>query len=271
MPGRLHQKVAIVTGASSGIGRAISLAYHREGAYLVCADLRPDARAESPSDTDTPTHEAITSDGGKAIFVKCDVGEAKEVEALVQKAVDEFGRVDVMVNNAGIAIEAWAPQPIWEFSEDTWDKTLLINAKGVFLGCKYAAAQMVKQEPREEWGGDRGWIVNLASVLGLGGSTNNSSYVSAKHAVVGLTKVVALDCAPKRIHCNAICPGYTATAMTASVFKDENFKSRLQQMHPFRGLGEPEDLAMAAVTLASADARWITGVSLPVDGGYTAI
>ncbi|KAJ9636753.1 hypothetical protein H2199_007747 [Coniosporium tulheliwenetii] len=237
MPGRLHQKVAIVTGASSGIGRAISLAYHREGAYLVCADLRPDARAESPGDTDTPTHEAITSDGGKAIFVKCDVGEAKEVEDLVKRAVEEFGRVDVMVNNAGIAIEAWAPQPIWEFSEETWDKTLSINAKGVFLGCKYAAAQMIKQEPREEWGGDRGWIVNLASVLGLGGSTNN----------------------------------YTATAMTASVFKDENFKSRLQQMHPFRGLGEPEDLAMAAVTLASADARWITGVSLPVDGGYTAI
>lgn len=220
MPNRLASRVAIITGASSGIGRAIALAYHREGASIVCADVRETTRA-GPGESSAPTHEAITRDGGNAIFVKVDVGSAAEVEALVQRAVQVFGRLDIMVNNAGIAIEAHRPQPVWEMDEETWDQTMKINAKGVFLGCKYAAAQMVKQEPLES--GCRGWIVNMASILGLRGSMMNgkcsdlsvlvllirvaASYCASKHAVVGLTRVVAMDCAPHRIHCNAICPG----------------------------------------------------------------
>lgn len=269
MPNRLTSKVAVVTGASSGIGRAIALAYHREGAFIVCSDIREGSRNEHSGETDVSTHEAILKDEGKAIFVKADTSKAEEVETLIKRAVDEFGRVDIMVNNAGIAIEAYNPQPIWEYSEDSWDRTLAVNAKGVYLGCKYASAQMIKQEPHGN--GDRGWIVNLASMLGLVGTPKNTGYCASKHAVMGMTKVIAWDCAPYRIHCNAICPGYVSTAMTASVFADLEFRAKLEKMHPFRGLGEPEDIARTAVFLASEDCSWITGVGLPVDGGYTAI
>lgn len=173
-----------------------------------------------------------------------------------------------MVNNAGIAIEASNPQPIWSYSEDSWDRTLAVNAKGVFLGCKYASAQMMKQEPHAS--GDRGWIINLASVLGLNGTPWNVGYCASKHAVMGITKVVGWDCGPHGIHCNAICPGYTKTAMTSPNLSEPNFRAKIEKMHPFRGLGEPEDIARAALFLASADCSWITGVGLPVDGGYSA-
>jgi NAD(P)-dependent dehydrogenase (short-subunit alcohol dehydrogenase family) len=167
MPGRLESKVAIITGASSGIGRATSLTFAREGAAVVCGDLRETSRKESD---DEPTHQLIQKNGGKAIFFKCDVSKAQEVEALVQKAVQEYGRVDIMVNNAGIAVESKIAKPIWELDEETWDKTMTVNAKGVMLGCKYAAIQMMKQDPHP--GGDRGWIINLASIMGLLASPN---------------------------------------------------------------------------------------------------
>ena len=169
MTGRLESKVAIITGSSSGIGRATSLTFAREGASVVCGDLHETARQESEGE---PTHELIQKSGGKAIFVKCDTSKAQEVEALVQKAVQEYGRVDIMVNNAGIALESKAAKPIWELDEEMWDKTMAVNAKGVMLGCKYAAIQMIKQDPHPLC--DRGWIINMASILGLVANPNTS-------------------------------------------------------------------------------------------------
>jgi len=269
MSGRLTGKIAVVTGASSGIGRAISLQFAKEGAAVICSDIRPDPRSPALGQDSTPTHEVITRSGGKALFVKCDVRNALDIESLVSSAVKEYGRLDIMINNAGVAMESSNPAAVWDVSEDTWDTVMGINAKGVFLGCKYAAKQMISQDPGPN--GDRGWIVNTASILGLVGTAGTLSYCASKHAVAGITKTVALDCAPYRVHCNAICPGYTATAMTAPILSQNEKKDGLAAIHPFRGLGEPEDLARAVLFLASEDNSWMTGVMMPVDGGYTAM
>ena len=174
MPGRLHNKTAIITGSSSGIGRAISLAFASEGASLLCADLHPTPRAEYATDaspTSTTVQEAVAL-GARALFVKCDTTSSSEMQALVQKAVQEYGRLDIMVNNAGISVETGShgTRPVWEYEEEAFERTLGVNVKGVFLGVKYAAGQMVRQEPGP--GGDRGWIVNLASVYGLRAGEN---------------------------------------------------------------------------------------------------
>jgi NAD(P)-dependent dehydrogenase (short-subunit alcohol dehydrogenase family) len=166
MPGRLEGKVAVITGSSSGIGRATSLTFAREGASIVCSDLKETARQEAESE---PTHELIKKNGGKVIFVKCDTSKEAEVEALLKAGVKEFGRVDIMVNNAGVALEtAKGPLAIWEVDEERWDATMAVNAKGVMFGCKHAARVMMNQEPHPS--GDRGWIINLASIFGLVGN-----------------------------------------------------------------------------------------------------
>ncbi|KAH6629497.1 short-chain dehydrogenase/reductase-like protein [Boeremia exigua] len=276
MPGRLADKIAIITGSSSGIGRAIAQAFASHGATVICSDLREEARVPGPSgeaDSSQPsTVSAITSAGGTAIFVKCDTTKAEEVEALVNTAVQKYGRLDIMVNNAGIAVETGSshgPRPVWEYDEAAFENTLGVNVKGVFLGVKYASAVMKDQQPGAN--GDRGWIVNLASVFGLGGGPGSSGYVTSKHAVMGLTKAAAWDCAPMRIHVNALCPGYTQTAFTAPIWTDSEATKRIEGMHPFRGLGTPEDIARAAVFLSSEEASWITGIGLPVDGGYSSM
>ncbi|KAI9811898.1 MAG: hypothetical protein M1827_005249 [Pycnora praestabilis] len=266
--GRLQNKVAIVTGASSGLGRAISLAYSREGAFVVCADLQPTAKSITGDKSDAATHELIQKNGGNAVFIKTDVGDSSEVQAMVAKAVEEFGRLDIMVNNAGIAFEGSSPLPIHETDDLRWDLTMRVNVRSVFLGCKYATAQFLKQSPHES--GDRGWIINTASILGMVGLAGAPSYCAAKGAVIQLTRQVAIDYAPHRIHCNALCPGFTKTAMIKPMTDNETSYAQLLAAHPFRGLGEPEDIAKAAVFLASDDASWITGVPLPVDGGYVA-
>jgi NAD(P)-dependent dehydrogenase (short-subunit alcohol dehydrogenase family) len=170
MPGRLTNKVAIITGSSSGIGRAIALAFASSGAHIVCSDIRPDFRPEYRTDSFSGTAvEEILKLGAKAIYQKCDTTQSSEVDPLIDKAVEVFGRVDIMVNNAGITVEAAGdvPRMIWEFDEGAFEKTMQVNVKGVFLGTKYATRQMKDQEPHAS--GDRGWIINLSSVFGLVG------------------------------------------------------------------------------------------------------
>jgi NAD(P)-dependent dehydrogenase (short-subunit alcohol dehydrogenase family) len=257
MPGRLAGKVAVVTGSSSGIGRAVCLHYATEGALLVCADLQPNTLYDSSdSETRGTTHDRITLSGGRAIFVQTDVTQPSQVEQLVAAAVREYGRLDIMVNNAGIGITN--PLPVWDLPVERWDRMQDINCKGVFLGIKYASKQMISQDAHAS--GDKGWIINAASVLGLSGQSKTTEYCSAKGAVVNMTKAAAIDCAPHRIHVNAFAPGYAETNMTIPHFSDEPTRLFMESMHPFRGLGKPEDLAKVCVFLASEDAQWVSGV-----------
>ncbi|KAF5661766.1 short-chain dehydrogenase reductase [Fusarium heterosporum] len=247
---RLSNKVCIVTGSSSGLGRAIALGYSREGALLVCADLRQSAHAVNGEEA-ISTDELIRSRGGQAIFVETDVSKADAVERLVTRTVIQFGRIDVLVNNAGISIEAGKqPHRIHETPEEWWDLTIAVNLKSIFLTSKYTIAQMLKQEKSDS--GDRGWIINISSIFGLVGGY-----------------AIPLDYARDGIHCNAICPGFTETAIFADTSKIHDADS-IRAKHPLHGTGTPNDLVGAAVFLASQEARWVTGACLPVDGGYTA-
>ncbi|KAI1364132.1 hypothetical protein F5Y08DRAFT_328857 [Xylaria arbuscula] len=265
---RLVGKVAIVTGSSSGLGRAIALSYSQEGAFVVCADLKPEARVDVESEVAVNTDDLIRRNGGSAIYVKADMTVAADVEELVQETVRQFGRLDIMINNAGISLEAGhAPQKIHETAESRWDTTMAVNVKSVFLGCKFATAQMLKQELPAS--GDRGWIINISSIFGLIGGKFNSSYAASKGAVSNLTRQVAIDYADSAIHCNAICPGYTNTAIFVNTIKF-NDKDKIEALPPLHGIGSPQDIVGAAIFLASHEAKWITGVCLPVDGGYTA-
>ncbi|KAI5270336.1 NAD(P)-binding protein [Aureobasidium subglaciale] len=284
--GRLHNKIAVVTGSSSGIGRAIALRFSAEGAHVVCADTESSSDSDSDS-SDNATHNAILRTGGTAIFVSTNVACSQEVKNLVQTTVSHYGRLDIFVNNAGVTFDLETLQPIWTADEDLWDDIQQANSKGVFLGCKYASRQMLSQDAHPN--GDRGWIVNVASIFGLVGTSNFASYCASKGAIVNMTKAVALDCAPHRIHVNCICPGWTSSQMTSELMMDDETQDHIISLHPFRGLGIPDDIARAAVFLASEDSSWITGVcamthmlaieeyvltilqvALPVDGGYTA-
>ena len=269
MAKRLLNKIAIVTGSSSGVGRAIARAYSREGASVICSDLRPSARSEVPKEAEINTDDLIRQEGGKAIFVETDVTSSSQMEALVSGAAEAFGRVDVMVNNAGVSLEARTPARIHEAADEVWHKTMAVNATSVFYGCKYATGQMMSQEPLSP-SGDRGWIVNLSSILGVVGAYNCPAYCASKGAVSNLTRAVALDYAKHGIHCNAICPGYTKTAIFADTIEHAASKEVLDGLHPLKGAGTPEDIAKAAVVLASDDASWITGIDFPVEGGYLA-
>lgn len=269
MSNRLLDKVAIVTGSSSGLGRAISLAYAREGAKVVCADLTPSARMNLQDEGEIDTHALIQKGGGQSIFVTTNVGEASDMEALVQAATKEFGRLDVLVNNAGVAMEArGAIARCHETNEEVWDTTMKINSKSIFLGCKYAITQMLAQEPHSS--GDRGWIINMSSIMATVAGNATPSYCASKGAVSSLTRQVALDYAGDKIHVNAICPGYIQTAIYEEVMAAGMNAEILRQMHPFNGPGKPSDIAKIAVVLASDDASWVTGASWLVDGGYTA-
>ncbi|KAJ5911298.1 NAD(P)-binding protein [Penicillium subrubescens] len=263
---RLQDKVAIVTGASSGLGRAIAIRYAQEGAKVVCADLTPTARSQE--EAGITTHDLITQKSGQAIFVQTDVGDATQMENLVAEAVKVYGRLDILVNNAGISIEARFPAVLHLTDEATWDTTMRVNAKSVFLGSKYGLGQILAQEPHDS--GDRGWIINISSIMGMIAGPENPSYCASKGAVSQLTRQIALDYAPHKIHCNAICPGYTQTAIFKETTTNLTPWDDLNHRHPLKGPGFPDDIAKMAVVLASEDASWVTGVCLPVDGGYTA-
>ncbi len=252
MAGRLENKVALVTGGSSGIGRASALAFAREGARVVVADVMVDAGEE--------TVGMIKKAGGDAIFVKADVTKAGEVEAMVTKAAEAYGRLDYAYNNAGIE---GAQALIADATEENWDRVIAINLKGVWLSMKYEIPQMLKQ------GG--GAIVNTASVAGLVGFPNMAAYVASKHGVAGLSKTAALEYAKSGVRVNAVCPGVIRTPMVERVIgNDPEVEKDMTAMEPIGRLGTPEEIAEAVVWLCSDAASFVTGHTMTVDGGLVA-
>ena len=247
-----QDKVAIVTGATSGIGRAAAIAYAREGAKVVVAGRRTKEGEE--------TVRLVQAQGGEGIFVKTDVSKAVQVKELVERTLQKFGRLDIAFNNAGIE---QVPLPFLEQDEETFDQVVDINAKGVWLCMKYEIPAMLKT------GG--GSIVNTASVFGVIGVPGNEIYIASKHAVIGLTKSAAVEFGKQGIRVNAILPGVVDSDMFQR-FSGGNPEILAQwtAKHPIGRIGKPEDMAEAAIWLSSSKASFVTGHSLIVDGGYTA-
>jgi NAD(P)-dependent dehydrogenase (short-subunit alcohol dehydrogenase family) len=262
---KLQDKVAVITGSSSGNGRAIAIALAAEGAAVVCSDLRREAREGGyEGDILTPTDDVIRANGGKAEYVETDAADYAAVESLVDAAVSGFGRLDVMVNNAGIFTGL---HTIVDETEDEYDRTMAVNGKSVWLGCKFAIRQMLTQEPVD---GSRGRIVNIASIGGLVGLAAEPAYCASKGAVVNLTRQLAVDFAPQRININAVCPGFLATAMVRPFLDDPELNRVLHAGSPWPELGTAEDVGKAALFLSTNDSRWATGSMLTIDGGFTA-
>jgi len=252
MAGTLIGKVTLVTGASSGIGRAAALALAREGAKVVAADVTVEGGNE--------TVQLIKKTGGEAIFVTTNVAKAADVEALVNAAVSTYGRLDCAYNNAGISGKS---QSIVDTTEENWDRIIAINLTGVWLCMKYEIPVMLKN------GG--GAIVNTASDAGLIGVKRTGAYVASKHGVVGLTKTAALEYAKCGVRVNAVCPGPIETPMLMK--GADRFPQMIPKMvkaQPNGRLGKPEEIAEAAVWLCSDAASFVTGLAMPVDGGYIA-
>jgi NAD(P)-dependent dehydrogenase (short-subunit alcohol dehydrogenase family) len=254
MAGLMEGKVALVTGAASGIGRAAAQIFAREGARVVVADVNEEMGHE--------TAELIRQQGGEAVFIPCDVADAGDCEALVRRSVESYDRLDAAFNNAGI--EGDLQSRFADGSEANFDRTIAINLKGVWACMKYELRQMFSQ------GG--GAIVNTASVAGLQGVKRGSAYVAAKHGVIGMTKTAALDYATSNIRVNAVCPGMIETPMLQRLDQQSGGRvaGSMARMHPVGRLGAPAEIAEAAVWLCSERASFITGLALPVDGGTTA-
>jgi NAD(P)-dependent dehydrogenase (short-subunit alcohol dehydrogenase family) len=252
MPGPLGGKVALVTGAASGIGRATALAFAQEGAKVVVSARSIDQGEE--------TVACIRSSGGDATFVRADVTIASEVAGLVQTAVDTYGRLDCAHNNAGVSGTGFLPH---KYPDDLWDRNIGVNLTGVWLCLKYEVRQMLRQ--------GSGAIVNTSSVGGLIGVPLSVGYSASKHGVIGLTKSAALAYAQNGIRVNAVCPGYVRTPMLEAIMAQRpGYEAAVVATEPVGRLGSPEEVAGLVVWLCTDAASFMTGVALPVDGGFTA-
>lgn len=251
MTERLKGKVALVTGASSGLGRASALMFAREGAKVIVADVAIAGGEE--------TVRMIRGAGGEAIFVKTDVAKAAEVESLINRSIETYGRLDCAHNNAGVV----SPEPLTsDHTEEQWDQIINVNLKGVWLCMKYEIPQMLKQ------GG--GAIVNTSSVAGFFGGPYSVAYTASKHGVNGVTKVAASEYARAGIRINAVCPGGMRTPPVERDLKEHPEMVATRRESPIGRISEPEEVAEAVVWLCTDAASFVTGLCMAVDGGLTA-
>jgi NAD(P)-dependent dehydrogenase (short-subunit alcohol dehydrogenase family) len=250
---RLEEKVALITGAGSGIGREAALLFAKEGAKVVAVDMNDAAGKE--------TAAAIEKDGGRAVFVHADVSRSADVEAMIAAAKKTYGRLNVLFNNAGIFPAN--DGSVLETDEKTWDLVLSVNLKGVFLGCKYGIPAML------ESGG--GSIINTASFVALMGSaTPQIAYTASKGGVLALTREIAVEFARSGIRVNAICPGPVDTPLLQELFSDPTRRARRLVHIPMGRLAQAKEVAQAALFLASDDSSYVNGAAFTVDGAITA-
>ena len=251
MAALLTGKIALITGAASGIGRASALTFSREGANVIVSDVAVQGGEE--------VIRAIRNSGGEATFVRADVSKGAEVEALINRAVETHGRIDCAYNNAGIE---GVSAPLHEYPEEDWDRVIEINLRGVWLCMKYEIAQMLKQ--------GSGAIVNTSSGGGLLGSPGMSAYGVSKHGVTSLTKTAALEYGPAGIRVNAVCPGLISTPMHHRIAATDPGYEQKAMSTPLGRAGTSEEVAEAAVWLCSDASSYVNGINMVIDGGWRA-
>lgn len=245
----LKNKVALITGAASGIGESTAMLFAEEGAKLVLTDIK---EAEG-----NEVVEKINNLGGEAIFIKADTSKAADSQKSVKDAIEKFGRLDIAVNNAGIG----GPQKqVGEYEIEDWDKVIGINLSGVFYGMRFQIPEMLKN--------NKGSIINVASILGSVGFAQSCAYVAAKHGVVGLTKTAALEYSAQGIRVNSVGPAFIKTPLLEDL--DQELLDQLVSLHPIGRLGEPEEVAQLILWLAGEKSSFASGAYYPLDGGYLA-
>ena len=247
---RISDKVAIITGAASGIGRATAILFAKEGGKVVVADKNEVGGNE--------TVDLIRSDGGQAIFDYVNVTSATDIQGMVKTTINTYGKLNILVNNAGIAIRL----PVVDLSEEDWDRNIDVNLKSIYLSSKYAIPRMI-----ENGGGS---IVNIASIYGIVGGRVRAAYAASKGGVVNLTRSMALDYALHKIRVNCVCPGFVNTPLLKNILKDKEEYQALANLHPMGRLGDMLEIALGVLYLASDESSFVTGIALPIDGGYTA-
>jgi NAD(P)-dependent dehydrogenase (short-subunit alcohol dehydrogenase family) len=258
--GRLQDRIAIVTGSNSGIGRAVAFAYGREGAVVICANRSAESKDEDEA-MEGATHDLIVQNGGRAEFIQTTITDEASVQALVKAIVDKHGRIDILVNNAGTSQE---PKPFWETDDDTISSIIDLNIVATLRMMRAVSKIMIKQDPITAKG-ERGWIINTGSVFGPRAAAGFLSYGASKSAVIAIGKTAALELAPYGVHVHTINPGTVKTKLTKDVTgpAEAYLKSKA-----LLGFGSPDDSAGPYVFLASDDARWMTGNEIYVDSGY---
>ncbi|MDO8686218.1 MAG: SDR family oxidoreductase [Clostridiales bacterium] len=249
---RLKNKTAVITGGGTGIGRATAILFAKEGAGVCIAGRTLKTLKE--------TADIIQSEGGTVICLECDISKADEVRRMVDAALNKFGEIDILYNNA--AVTTGLGKDIVELSEEEWDSLMSVNLKGYFLCSKYIIPHMIKN--------NGGVIINCSSISGLLGQRKMGAYNAAKGGIEVLTKCMALDFAQYKIRVNAISPAWVESVLNSENMKEEKEKEEILRLHPIGRIGKTEDIANAVLYLASDESAWVTGTSLIIDGGYMA-